>query len=90
MSTKFRNKYKIESRRLKSWNYGWNASYFITINLRDRNDWVFGRIENQRMILSKIGQIANDNWKNIPQHFPLVKLDVFQIMPDHVHGIIYY
>jgi REP element-mobilizing transposase RayT len=27
-------------------------------------------------------------WKEIPDHFPTVRVDVFQIMPDHVHGIV--
>ena len=38
--------------------------------------------------LSEIGQIADTYWNEIPEHFPNVKLDAFQIMPDHIHGII--
>jgi REP element-mobilizing transposase RayT len=38
--------------------------------------------------LSAIGQIANKYWNEIPVHFPHVNLDAFQIMPDHIHGII--
>ena len=26
-------------------------------------------------------------WEVIPVHFPLVSLDAFAVMPDHVHGI---
>ena len=37
---------------------------------------------------SQIGEIAIDFWKKIPEHFPFVVLDEFQIMPNHLHGII--
>ena len=38
--------------------------------------------------LSKIGLKAKENWKAIPEHFPFVQLDKFQIMPNHIHGIL--
>jgi len=40
------------------------------------------------MILSASGVIAERYWREIPKHFPFVDLDVFIIMPDHMHGII--
>ena len=40
------------------------------------------------MKLSEIGQHAYKCWSDIPSHFPFVKLDVFIVMPDHIHGII--
>ncbi|MDP2887163.1 MAG: transposase, partial [Ignavibacteria bacterium] len=27
-------------------------------------------------------------WKEIPRHYPSIKLDEFVVMPNHVHGII--
>jgi len=41
-----------------------------------------------RMHLSEIGQIADYYWNEIPNHFSNVNLDVYQIMPNHIHGII--
>ena len=36
-----------------------------------------------------IGKVANQGIRfNIRQHFPLVSLDEFIIMPDHIHGIL--
>jgi putative transposase len=40
------------------------------------------------MVLSDMGEIANRFWREIPNHFPFVRLDEFVIMPNHVHGII--
>ena len=37
---------------------------------------------------TEIGKIAEKCWREIPRHFPFVKLDEFVIMPDHLHGII--
>jgi putative transposase len=40
------------------------------------------------MILNEYGKIAYDQWIKLQERFPNFKLDVFQIMPNHVHGII--
>lgn len=41
------------------------------------------------MQLNGIGKIADQCWKDIPDHFPHVELDEFVIMPNHIHGIIF-
>lgn len=38
--------------------------------------------------LTPIGEIAYQNWIDIPKHYPFVVLDEFVIMPDHIHGIL--
>jgi putative transposase len=38
---------------------------------------------------SAIGEIAYNNWLNIPDHFPFVELDEFVIMPNHMHGVLF-
>jgi REP element-mobilizing transposase RayT len=40
------------------------------------------------MYLSEIGHIASQVWYEIPVHFPFIDLDVFAVMPNHIHGII--
>ena len=87
MSKKFQNKYRIESTRLQNWNYGWNADYFVTIKTRDRKCY-FGKIENNMMILSEIGEWVEFYWNEIPKHFLFVELGGFVVMPNHIHGII--
>lgn len=87
MSDKFKNKYKINSTRLKNYNYSQHGIYFITICVKNRKNY-FGEIANGKMTLSEIGKIADQFWQEIPKHFPSVKLDKYQIMPDHLHGII--
>jgi len=83
----YKGKYRIESTRLRNWNYASNGSYFITICTLNRLSY-FGDIVNGKMILSEIGKTAYRCWQEIPSHFPFVLLDSFIIMPNHVHGII--
>src|ERR1019366_1141877 len=40
------------------------------------------------MALNEAGQIANECWLEIPEHFPNVILHEHIVMPNHVHGII--
>jgi REP element-mobilizing transposase RayT len=87
MGALFRNKYRIGSIRLKYHNYCGIGSYFITICTKNKIRY-FGKIENRKMILSELGIIAEKFWREIPGHFPNIKLDEFIIMPDHMHGII--
>jgi putative transposase len=87
MAEKFNNKYRIESARLKNWDYGWNANYFVTICTYKRIHY-FGKIHDHIVELSEIGKIAHKFWIEIPNHFPFVELGEFVIMPNHVHGII--
>ncbi|MGE6221486.1 transposase [Nubsella zeaxanthinifaciens] len=40
--------------------------------------------------VTQIGQIAIDFWKEIPKHYPFAELDEFVIMPNHLHGILFF
>ena len=78
--------------RLPGHDYSLNGYYFITICTHNRVNY-FGEIllENggaPSMALSPIGKITVDCWRKIPVWCDYVKLDVFQIMPNHFHGII--
>ncbi|MEI7579341.1 MAG: transposase [bacterium] len=84
---KYKNKYKIGSIRLKSWDYRSEGYYFITICTKGRIHF-FGEIEKAVMIKNNFGEIAEKYWKEIPKHFTDVTLDEYIIMPDHIHGII--
>ncbi|WP_374402419.1 transposase [Flavobacterium sp.] len=84
---KYNNKYRIESVRLKNWDYRNNGAYFITINTGNRKHF-FGEIINSEMQLSPIGEYAQNFWMEIPKHFSFVELGNFVVMPNHTHGIL--
>jgi len=37
-----------------------------------------------------IGEMAERYWFDIPNHFPFVILDEFVLMPNHIHGILFF
>lgn len=73
--------------RLKGYDYSQAGLYFITICCQNRM-CRFGFVENGKMVLNKFGKIANDEWAKLPERFPNIESGVFQIMPNHMHGII--
>ena len=73
--------------RIPGYDYSAGGYYYITICVK-RRICLFGIIDNASMNLSKIGEIANQCWIDIPVHYKNVKLDEYVIMPDHIHGII--
>ena len=84
---KFKNKYRIPSSRLQTWDYGNNGSYFITICTKNREHF-FGEIVDGEMQLNDIGKIAEQYWLEISNHFSFIKLGNFVVMPNHTHGIL--
>ena len=89
MADKFQNKYRIPSARLKTWNYGLAASYFVTICTDQRQNF-FGEIIDGKMILSEIGKIVETEWIKSCEMRPdmNLELDAFCVMPNHFHAII--
>lgn len=87
--TLYKNKYRIESSRLRGYDYSQPGSYFITICTRNRIPF-FGEIDNDKMILSEIGRIVKEEWFATPKIRPNmnIEMDAFVIMPNHIHGII--
>lgn len=73
--------------RLKGYDYSKAGAYFITICCEDRLHR-FGKVSDNEMILNELGTIAYNEWINLANRFSNFELDVFQIMPNHMHGII--
>lgn len=85
--SKFQNKYRIESSRLKHWDYSTPWWYYVTIVTKEHINY-FGKIENGKMYLSELGKFCRKCWNEIPIHYPDIELDYYIIMPNHIHGII--
>jgi putative transposase len=86
---KFRNKYRVGSTRLQTWDYGQKGSYFVTICTSNKIHF-FGEIVNHEMQLNGIGKIVEQQWIKTPEIRPdlNLNLDIFMIMPNHIHGIL--
>ena len=85
--TLYKNKYRIESTRLKDWDYSRDGYYFVTICTQDKKCF-FGDVIDEKVRLSAIGEIVADEWQKTAQIRKNVSLDTWIIMPNHLHGIV--
>ncbi len=73
--------------RLKGYDYSRDGAYFVTICAQNRGP-VFGSVKNGKMVLNNLGKTAEMYWCAIPFHYPHAILDLFVVMPNHVHGVV--
>ena len=85
--TLYKGKYRVESARLKGWDYSAPGYYFVTICTKDRKCFL-GRVVDGKMLLSKTGMIVAEEWQKTEKIRKNVDLDVWGIMPNHIHGIL--
>jgi REP element-mobilizing transposase RayT len=73
--------------RLQDFDYSLPGAYFITIPSRDRVPFL-AVASGDAIILTKTGEIARACWREMPDHYPHVRLDAYVVMPDHLHGLL--
>jgi putative transposase len=73
--------------RLKEYNYSQPGYYFVTVCVEDRRN-LFSDIEDGKITLNDAGFMVQAAWDEIPEYYNGIDIDVFQIMPNHFHGII--
>src|SRR5271170_5286818 len=83
----YQNKYRVESARLKGWDYRSPGWYFVTICTRDHVH-MFGDILSSQIQLSPSGQVADSELRNLHKHYPNISIDCFVVMPNHMHTVI--
>jgi putative transposase len=81
-------KYNRHSIRLKDYDYSQAGAYFITICV-EQHQCLLGEIKNECSILSDLGQLTEQAWLLLPEHFDRISLDCYIVMPNHFHGIIF-
>src|SRR5574344_1605679 len=73
--------------RLKNYDYSKFGYYFVTICTKNFVH-VFGKIKNGKIILNDYGEIVKNQWQWLEKQYEYIKLDVFIVMPNHIHGIL--
>ncbi|MHC1784203.1 MAG: transposase [Anaerolineaceae bacterium] len=73
--------------RLPGFDYSQSGIYFITIRTHNRRR-LFGTIRGGKMRLSKFGEIILEEIERTPSIRQEIIVDVFQILPDHIHIVI--
>ena len=99
---RYQGRYRVESTRLRGWDYRTEGWYFVTVCTQDRA-CVLGEVEAAFQApedpaltwpppgvrLSAAGRIVAEEWLRTPQVRPEVTLDAWVIMPNHLHGILH-
>ena len=81
------NIHKRRSIRLREYDYSQAGAYFVTICTRNR-ECLFGNIIDGEALLNDAGRMVQTVWDELPAHYANIDIDLFQIMPNHIHGII--
>jgi putative transposase len=78
-------KHHRRSIRLKGYDYSQSGAYFVTICIH-QGQCCLGEVHDGVMIPSPAGVMVAECWEALRQRFPNIELDVFTLMPNHVHG----
>lgn len=74
--------------RLKGYDYTLPGAYFITLVAKNRQA-IFGELLDDQILLSSYGQLIAEEWEHTTEVRPELTLDVFVVMPDHFHAILF-
>jgi putative transposase len=74
------------SLRLRGYDYAEGGTYFVTICTQDRA-CLFGEVIAGSMRLNQSGQQIAMLWEGLASRFSGVEIDLFVVMPNHLHGI---
>ena len=86
-------------RRCVGHDYTERMMYMVTMVVEGRRP-LFGKVVGRgdasagcedaaRIELSELGERVSKEWWGIPQYYPQVEIIALQMMPDHLHGIIF-
>jgi REP element-mobilizing transposase RayT len=86
-------------RRFVGHDYTDRQMYMVTMAVEDRRPLlgtIVGRSDAPadskdapKVELTELGQRVYDEWWGIPNYYPQIEIKALQIMPDHLHGIIF-
>jgi putative transposase len=74
--------------RLEGYDYTQDGAYFVTICVNGRLP-LFGEIHDGEMHPNDAGRMLETYWNALPDRFPNIEPDVFIVMPNHIHGIVF-
>jgi putative transposase len=85
--TLYKDKYRVESARLKDWDYSHPGFYFVTVCTYQR-EHCLGVVTDNTAEHSTAGEIVWDEWMKTETIRPNVRIDALVVMPNHVHAIV--
>jgi putative transposase len=82
------DKHHRRSIRLQGYDYAQAGAYFLTICAYGR-ECLFGEVVNGAMLKNDSGRIVEEEWLRSAEIRQELELDVFVVMPNHLHGIVF-
>ncbi len=79
--------YRVETTRLRGWDYRDPGWYFVTI-CTQKHACLLGAISGLDVTLTPIGLTASSQLKALSDHYSNVVVDCSVVMPNHIHAII--
>ena len=76
-----------KSPRIAHYDYSLPGTYFVTL-CTYASQCLFGTVVDGEIQLSETGRIVNSCWLDIPRHFVTIELDLYVVMPNHLHGLL--
>src|SRR5689334_8565556 len=76
------------SLRAGAFDYATPGAYFFTTVTQGRA-CMFGSIFEDQFVATPAGEAVSRVWHDLPLRFPVVELDQFIVMPNHVHGLLW-
>ena len=86
---------KRKNIRLHNYNYSYNGAYFITICTKNKENLLWKNVGANcvrpldQLPLSKIGIVIENEIYKLNTVYENIKVDKYQIMPNHIHLIIF-
>ncbi len=74
--------------RSPGFDYASSGMYWVTI-CAHHMECRFGKVVDGLMVLNDAGQIADRNWRILPDRYPGLMLDDHIVMPNHLHAIVF-
>ncbi|MEA2095216.1 MAG: transposase [Candidatus Cloacimonadota bacterium] len=78
---------KRKKNRLQNYDYSNPGYYYITICIKNFIEY-FGEISNEKMKLNDLGKSADSKCHEIPDHYDNIEIEIYKVMPNHIHLII--
>lgn len=81
---------KRKANRLKEYDYSTPGAYFVTICTKDRKNLFWKHVgasiaRPEDITLSVQGEVVDKAVRNIPVYYPVISVDRYVIMPNHIH-----
>ena len=78
--------------RLKDYDYSSNGAYFITVCVKDGHELLWESVpvgaRIARPLLTNVGTIVENAINGISDHYPMIEIDKYVVMPNHLHMIL--